>query len=138
MKTKSALVAVGATLLSTAALAAPAAHADPQDGRCEVGEFCLYFNSGQDGSMVDMSHGHTDYGSGANCIQSITAGAGRGRCVKNNAASGWNREDAAVTVFYKSNWKGAIDTLVSDERRTSPRRRTRTRATWSAIPTTIE
>ena len=115
MRRKTALMAVGAALLTTAAFA-PSALAAGQDGRCEPGEFCLYFNSGQEGSMVDMSNGHKDYGAGANCIEFITAGAGRGRCVKNNAASGWNREDFAVTVFYKSGWSGAIDTFVSGER----------------------
>ncbi len=66
--------------------------------------------------MVDMVHSRQDYGSGADCTKFITPGAGRGRCVKNNAASGWNREDFAVTVFYKSGWSGAIDTFVSGER----------------------
>ena len=117
MRTKSALVAFGAALLSTAAVGVPAAHADAQDGRCEVGEFCLYFNSGQQGSMVDMTNGHKNYGSGSDCIKFITAGAGRGRCVKNDAASGWNRENAAVTVFSKGDWSGAIDTLVEDEKK---------------------
>ena len=114
-KTKTAMIAVGAALLSGAVLA-PSALAAGQDGRCEAGEFCLYFNSGQAGSMVDMAGGKKDYGSGANCIQFVTAGAGRGQCVKNHAASGWNREDAAVAVFYKSDWAGAIDTFVSGEK----------------------
>ena len=117
MRTKSALIAFGAALASTAAVAVPSAYADAQDGRCEVGEFCLYFNSGQAGSMVDMTNGHKNYGSGSDCIKFITAGAGRGRCVKNNAASAWNREQAAVAVFFYSGWSGRIDTFVEDERK---------------------
>ena len=116
MKRAVALSAFGAAVLGTAVLLAPSARGDAQNGVCEPGEFCLYFNSGQAGSMVDMAGGHKDYGTGANCIEFITRGDGRGRCVKNNAASGWNREDYAVTVFYKSGWAGAIDTFVSGER----------------------
>jgi murein DD-endopeptidase MepM/ murein hydrolase activator NlpD len=63
-----------------------------------------------------MSGSPRDYGTGAGCTKFITAGAGRGQCVKNHAASGWNREDAAVTVFYKSDWSGAIDTFLAGER----------------------
>jgi murein DD-endopeptidase MepM/ murein hydrolase activator NlpD len=66
--------------------------------------------------MVDMSGGRKDYGTGATCVKFITNGAGEGRCVKNNAASGWNREEAAVAVFYKSDWAGAVDTFVSGEK----------------------
>ena len=33
--------------------------------------------------------------------------------MKNHAASAWNRESTAVTVFYKSNWSGAIDAIVA-------------------------
>jgi len=112
------LATLGAALLAAtfAGFAPSAQAANPQNGVCEPGEFCLYFNSNQTGSMVDMGRGHKDYGSGAGCITFITAGDGRGRCVKNNAASAWNREAAAVTVFYKSNWAGAIDSVLSDSR----------------------
>ena len=113
MRTKSALFALSSALLCSAVLAVPSAQAAAQDGRCEAGEFCLYFNSGQAGSMVDMTNGHKDYGTGGACIKFITAGAGRNQCVKNHAASAWNRESTAVTVFYKSNWAGARSTRSS-------------------------
>ena len=117
MRTKSALFALSSALLCSAVLAVPSAHAAARDGRCESGEFCLYFNSGQAGSMVDMTNGHKDYGSAtATCVKFITAGAGRNECVKNHAASAWNRESTAVTVFYKSNWAGAIDAVVAGAR----------------------
>jgi murein DD-endopeptidase MepM/ murein hydrolase activator NlpD len=117
MRTKATLLAVGVALAGSSVLGAPPAHAAAQDGHCDPGEFCLYFNSGQTGSMVDMTNGHKDYGSTpATCIKFITRGDGRDRCVKNNAASAWNREETAVTVFYKSNWAGAIDALVAGER----------------------
>ena len=49
MRTKSALFALSSALLCSAVLAVPSAHAAARDGRCESGEFCLYFNSGQAG-----------------------------------------------------------------------------------------
>ena len=64
-----------------------------------------------------MTNGHKDYGSAtATCVKFVTAGAGRNLCVKNHAASAWNRESTAVTVFYKSNWAGAIDAIVAGAR----------------------
>lgn len=116
MRITVALGVFAATLASSAVMATTA-QAEAQDGTCEVGEFCLYYNSGQEGSMVDMAHGHKDYGSStSDCVKFITAGSGRGVCVKNNAASAWNREAAAATVFYKSGWAGAIDSILSGDR----------------------
>ena len=78
MRMKTALIALGAALLSTTALAAPSAQAAAQNGVCESGEFCLYFNSGQAGSMVDMVNGHKDYGSAsATCIPFSSRRSGR-------------------------------------------------------------
>ena len=114
MRKKIALAVFGATLLSTTVIMAPSAQAANRNGVCESGEFCLYYNSDQGGSMVDMSGSVTDYGSASStCVKFITAGAGQGLCVKNNAASYWNRESAVVTVFYKSDWAGAIDSIGS-------------------------
>jgi murein DD-endopeptidase MepM/ murein hydrolase activator NlpD len=120
---RSALIAVATLLLGTSAAVAPSAQAMPyppppapvgQNGVCETGEFCLYYNSNNAGSMVDLSGGRKNYGADpATCIKFITSGSGRGLCVKNNAASVWNREAAVVTVFYKSNWAGAIDSIGS-------------------------
>ncbi|MGH3467120.1 MAG: peptidoglycan DD-metalloendopeptidase family protein, partial [Thermocrispum sp.] len=42
----------------------------------------------------------------------VSRGNGRGKCVKNNAASVWNRKSVPVTIFYKSNWAGAIDSFI--------------------------
>lgn len=118
MMKKTALAALGAAVLSTIVINAPTAQAaTAQNGMCESGEVCLYYNSDQQGSMVDLVGGHKDYGSNTStCIKFITAGAGRGQCVKNNAASVWNRESAVVTVFYKSDWAGAIDSIDSGAR----------------------
>ena len=72
--------------------AAPSAQAAARDGICESGEFCLYYNSDHAGSVSDFTTSITDYGaSQPECYEFKGAGAGKGQCVKNNAASVWNR-----------------------------------------------
>jgi hypothetical protein len=41
---------------------------------------------------VDFAGLDKDYGTGPDCVKFISAGNGRGQCVKNNAASAWNRK----------------------------------------------
>ena len=103
-----AAAAIGAALVAPA----PAAQAaTARNGVCETGEFCLYYNSGNGGSLVDLANSQSDYGTGAGCVTFVSAGNGQGQCVKNNAASVWNREAAVATVFYRSGWSGAIDSV---------------------------
>lgn len=98
---------------------ASAAH---KDGVCEAsqysldgtGEMCLYYNSGQAGSVWDwrFSMGSVANfdppGSGAQLF--IGPGAGQGQLVKNNAASAWNRFwGESVYVYYNSNFAGPAD-----------------------------
>lgn len=121
-KLLSAVIGLAAAATTGVLTAAPSSAAYPVDGGgptarngvCEVGEFCLYYNSNQSGSMVDLGGSDANYGSDpANCTKFITgtAAGGRGLCVKNNAASAWNRRGVIVTVFYKSGYAGAIDTI---------------------------
>lgn len=102
-----------ATLGLAAALvaAAPTATATARDGVCEAGEFCLYYNSDHGGSRVDLVNSQRDYGSGAGCIEFVSAGAGQGQCVKNNTASVWNRTGKPVFVFFSSDYGGVYDQL---------------------------
>jgi Stage II sporulation protein/Peptidase inhibitor family I36 len=100
---------VGAVLLMTGAvaLAAPASAAS-RDGRCDSGEFCYYFNSNEAGSISDFRESLDDYGTTQpTCYEFKGAGGGRGRCVKNNAASVWNRSTKTVRVYFNSNFAGA-------------------------------
>ena len=103
-----ATLTVVATLAASTLVASPA-QAAAYNGVCEAGEFCLYYNSGNQGSLRDFGGSISTYGEGSGCHKFISAGAGQGQCVKNNAASAWNREGAYVTVFYKSGYAGAID-----------------------------
>ncbi|MGH3735045.1 MAG: peptidase inhibitor family I36 protein [Micromonosporaceae bacterium] len=108
---KVAFAALGAALLSGTLLIAapPALAATAGNGVCESGEFCLYYNSDNQGSLRDFSGSVSNYGTGTGCIKYVSSGSGRGQCVKNNAASAWNRRSYPVTVFFKSSYSGAID-----------------------------
>lgn len=107
--------ALSAVLLGSVVAATPA-HADARNGVCEDGEICLYFNSDTQGSLVDFVGSVKDYGTGADCIKFVGPGNGRGQCVKNNAASVWNRKSVPVTIFFKSDWSGAIDSFIAGRR----------------------
>lgn len=98
-------------LAATLVAAAPAANAGARDGVCESGEFCLYYGLGLSGSRVDLVNSQRDYGSGADCIRFVSAGTGRNECVKNNAASVWNRTGKVVTVFYNADFGGVMDNI---------------------------
>ena len=108
--------AFGAALLSVFAIAAPAQAATARNGVCEDGEFCLYFNSNNQGSLIDFSGSTKDYGTGSGCDKFISSGNGRGQCVKNNAASAWNRKSVPVTIFFHSDWSGAIDSFIAGKK----------------------
>ncbi|AKU15623.1 peptidase inhibitor family I36 protein [Luteipulveratus mongoliensis] len=118
-KRLASLTLVAATTLTAgvAAFAASPAHAAARDGVCDAGEFCLYYNSNQAGSLSDFTGSISDYGAAQpGCYDFKSTGAGKGLCVKNNAASVWNRTGAVVTVFYKSGYAGAIDSIPANSK----------------------
>ncbi|WP_078661065.1 CHAP domain-containing protein [Streptomyces sp. NRRL B-24484] len=89
------------------ATSAPA-FAASRDGSCDTGEFCLYYNSDQAGSVSDFTGSISDYGATQpSCYEFKSAGNGQGVCVKNNAASVWNRSDKTVRVYFNSGYAGA-------------------------------
>jgi len=101
-----AAVIAAAGMLAAEAPAAQAATA--RNGICEAGEFCYYYNSNQAGSVSDFSTSLGDYGtSQPSCYEFRGPGAGYGLCLKNQAASVWNRSSQTVRVFYNSNYAGA-------------------------------
>ncbi|WP_299447009.1 peptidoglycan DD-metalloendopeptidase family protein [uncultured Phycicoccus sp.] len=102
-----------ATIGLAAALvaAAPSATAAAKNGVCESNEFCLYYNSGNAGSLVDLVNSQRDYGTGAGCIEFVSTGSGKGQCVKNNTASVWNRTGGPVFVFYNTDFGGVYDKI---------------------------
>lgn len=114
-KLTAALVAAPTLLLGAGALtAAPAHAATARNGVCESGEFCLYYNSNEAGSVSDFSTSISDYGATQpSCYDFKGPGNGKGLCVKNNAASVWNRTGKTVTVYYNSGYAGASQKFAS-------------------------
>ncbi len=104
MKKRLGYAGIAASLLgATLAVSAPAQAAVAQNGVCESGEFCLYYNSDRTGSLSDFTGNISDYGT----YKFKSAGAGQGQLVKNNAASVRNLTFGTVTVFYYSNYGGS-------------------------------
>ncbi|WP_460599926.1 CHAP domain-containing protein [Flexivirga lutea] len=110
MNRTAALVGVS-TMVAGAAftMAMPAAHAaTARNGVCESGEFCLYYNSNEAGSVSDFNTSISDYGATQpGCYEFKGSGAGQGLCVKNQAASVWNRTGKTVYVYYNSGYAGS-------------------------------
>ena len=102
-----------------AVLASPASAAG-RDGVCNSGEFCYYYNSGEEGSISDFTDSLDDYGATQpTCYEFKGAGNGKGVCVKNNAASVWNRTGKKVRVYFNSNYAGAHQDFAPARRATS-------------------
>lgn len=99
--------------LVLAGIAAPSqAEAAGRDGICDTGEFCYYYNSNYAGSVSDFTGSIGDYGTTQpTCYEFRGPGAGKGICVKNNAASVYNRTSKPVTVYYNSDYQGTSQTI---------------------------
>ncbi|MGC4897148.1 CHAP domain-containing protein [Micromonospora sp. DT31] len=96
-----------AATLGLMATAMPA-QAASRDGICDAGEFCYYFGSTQAGSLSDHVGSLADYGATQpECYEYKGAGSGQGQCVKNNAASVWNRTSDTVRVYYNSDYNAS-------------------------------
>ncbi|WP_021596535.1 SpoIID/LytB domain-containing protein [Actinomadura welshii] len=98
-----AAMALGGAVL----VPATSASAASRNGVCESGEFCYYFNSGNKGSVSDFTGSVADYGTAQpSCYDFKGAGNGKGKCIKNAAASVWNRSGKTVRVHFNSNYGG--------------------------------
>lgn len=104
----SALLLAGSMGAATTAQAA----APPRDGTCTTGEFCYYYSPNQAGGVSDFTTSVPGLGTNpATCETFISRGPGHGQCVRNNAASVWNRTSQPVTVHYTINYRGAYQTI---------------------------
>ncbi|WP_170026410.1 SpoIID/LytB domain-containing protein [Actinomadura oligospora] len=109
MVARATAVTAAMTLGSAALVAGTTGVADAagRNGKCDTGEFCLYFNSNQKGSLSDFTSSVKDYGAKQpGCYDFKSAGAGKGVCVKNHTASVWNRSSKTVRVYFNSNYGG--------------------------------
>lgn len=117
MLKKFTLVAMMGALISVSFGAATANAATARNGACEDGEFCLYYNSDQAGSVSDFNTSVSDYGDEQpSCYDFKGAGNGKGLCVKNEAASVWNRTDSKVTVYFNSGYAGPSQTIAANSK----------------------
>jgi peptidoglycan hydrolase-like amidase len=113
-KRVSSILAVVVSVFAGVMVVAGPASAASRDGVCDSGEFCYYFNSGEAGSVSDFTTSLDDYGTTQpSCYEFRGAGAGKGVCVKNNAASVWNRTGQTVRVYFNSNFAGASQDFAS-------------------------
>ena len=114
-KTTMIRFAAAAALAAASGLAVPtASQAAARNGICETGELCLYYNSNHAGSVSDFTTSISDYGSKQpGCYEFRGAGKGKGLCVKNQAASVWNRTGKPVTVYYNSGYAGSKQTFAA-------------------------
>ncbi|MGN7246770.1 CHAP domain-containing protein [Janibacter anophelis] len=109
--TLATLVLVSGTVLATAPMAQSAT---ARNGVCEAGEFCYYYNSNHQGSVSDHKGSLANYGTTTpSCYTFKSAGNGRGLCIKNRAASVWNRTGQKVAVHYNSNYGGTKQTIAA-------------------------
>lgn len=94
------------------ALAPTSAHAAARDGVCDEGEFCYYYNSFQQGSVSDFTTSVKDYGTTQpDCYEFRGPGAGRRECIKNQAASVWNRSDKTVRIYHNTGYEGTVQVV---------------------------
>ncbi|MEV4620070.1 peptidase inhibitor family I36 protein [Asanoa sp. NPDC049573] len=108
MRARMSVLAVLVAAVVGVVVAPGAASAAGRDGVCDSGEFCYYYNSNEAGSVSDFTDSQDDYGATQpTCYEFKGAGNGKGLCVKNNAASVWNRSSKTVRVYFNSNFGGA-------------------------------
>ncbi|GIH16812.1 peptidase inhibitor family I36 protein [Rugosimonospora africana] len=104
------VTAVAVTLAFAApvfVIASPA-NAAGRDGVCDSGEFCYYYNSDEAGAVSDFTTSVSDYGTTEpSCYDFRGSGNGAGTCIKNNAASVWNRSSQTVRVYYNTGYAGS-------------------------------
>lgn len=93
------------------------AQAAARDGNCESGEFCYYYDTGGAGSASDFTASLANYGTAQpSCYEFRGTGNGQGLCIKNRAASAWNRSGQTVRVYYNSNFAGASQDIAPGAR----------------------
>jgi murein DD-endopeptidase MepM/ murein hydrolase activator NlpD len=101
------LVAASAAMVLAGLVTAPPAAAAGRDGVCDNGEFCYYFNSGNQGSVSDFTGSVGNYATTQpSCYDFKGPGEGKGKCIKNAAASVWNRSGQTVRVYFNSGHSG--------------------------------
>ncbi|MBM7807659.1 hypothetical protein JOD57_003496 [Geodermatophilus bullaregiensis] len=107
------LIGLALVLAVSMVIPMPPAHAASRNGACDSGEFCYYYNSNNAGSISDFPAellSLANYGTDpATCYVFMTKGrSGYNQCIKNSAASVWNRTSETVIVYYNSNYDASV------------------------------
>ncbi len=111
MRARTAFISLFAmlTLLLSGVIGVEPASAASRDGACNSGEFCYYYNSDEAGAISDFTTSVSDYGTTEpSCYDFKGTAAGHGTCIKNNAASVWNRSSKTVRVYYNTGYAGSF------------------------------
>ncbi|MGV9361041.1 MULTISPECIES: peptidase inhibitor family I36 protein [unclassified Amycolatopsis] len=94
-------LAVGAAAALAMAVTGTASAATPRNGKCELGEFCLWYGYNQTGSVSDFNGSVSDYGtSQPTCYEFKGPGLGQGECIRNNALSVKNNTTGHTIFLY--------------------------------------
>ncbi|MCL2090702.1 MAG: peptidase inhibitor family I36 protein [Micrococcales bacterium] len=119
LRTKVSAMLAAATVAAAGlvSLQAEPSQAAARDGKCDPGEFCYFYNTDYKGSVSDFTASVADYGTTQpSCYEYKGAGDGKGRCIKNDAASAQNNTNQYVRVYYNSNYAGPYVELAPNTR----------------------
>jgi peptidase inhibitor family I36 len=110
-----ACLAIGGSITMVLALTGTAsAESTPRNGKCELGEFCLYWSLAYGGSISDFNGSVSAYGSTQpTCYEFKGPGNGQYTCVLNNAGSAWNHTTGHTVVVH---YNGGSVTLGAGQR----------------------
>ncbi len=99
-RTVRAAITAGAIAALALSSASTASAAPTRNGRCESGEFCLYWGLNRSESVSDFTTTIPNYGaSQPTCYEFKGPGRGQYACVKNDAASAWNLSSVTVRLY---------------------------------------
>jgi hypothetical protein len=91
----------GAVAMVMALTGTASAVSTPRNGICELGEFCLYYGNGLTGSVSDFNGSISDYGTTQpTCYEFKGPGLGKGKCIRNDAASVKNNTTGHTIFLY--------------------------------------
>lgn len=92
---------------SSAPQATTAASSSSEDGDCDYGDFCLYYNSKFRGSVWDTD----SFDKNLRNNYFVSDGAGQDKRVANDSASYWNNSDFDVYVYKGKSYTGGYKVL---------------------------
>lgn len=114
LRAMSRTVLAAALMGGIAVTGATSAQAAAGSGTCEAGELCYYYSPDQTNAVGDFTSSVRALGHLQESCEKFSGGgyeSGRGNCVRNNAASVWNRTSKPVTVYSANYYGGNSQTI---------------------------